>query len=193
MSDACINYGFVNGSSCACPVGFGGSNCSQPACGGNIFQGSSRSLVPFPDGSNTFPNLTSSGCTCEGGWTGTGCNVCQTANACQVGLSSSGAQSVSSSITGLNDPGQNDSLVCNVAPRVYAAGQMSCQVMVCCEKLQLDFLNKLSSESNFTTCVSSCINSKHPTHTQSILHSIAEYHWVWLKRHCLRPALLCWC
>jgi hypothetical protein len=60
----CDNYGLVAGPSCSCPPGFGGPTCSQPACGGNLFQGSVRPLVS----SNV------SGCTCEGGWVGLGCN-----------------------------------------------------------------------------------------------------------------------
>ncbi|KAI0692220.1 hypothetical protein BC835DRAFT_1508901 [Cytidiella melzeri] len=127
MSDNCSNYGSANGSACACPPGFGGSDCSQPACGGNIFQGSGRSLVPAPTATNSFPNLTASGCSCEDGWTGTVCNVCQTAQACQAGFASS--SSSSSSVTGLGVPdGQNDTLTCNTASRVYAASHMSCSV-----------------------------------------------------------------
>ncbi|KAI0081441.1 hypothetical protein K474DRAFT_1656588 [Panus rudis PR-1116 ss-1] len=120
----CENYGIVNGSSCACPVGFGGSTCSQPACGGNIFQGTSRSLVP-----QSNLNLTAAGCSCQDGWTGTGCNVCQTSNACQSGFSAVSQGSSGSSVAGLPDStGQNNTLACNTAPRVYASGQMSCQV-----------------------------------------------------------------
>ena len=118
---SCENYGVPNGTSCACPPGFGGSNCSQPACGGTIFQGTSRSVAS----GSPFANLTS--CACEDGWTGTGCNVCQTANACQAGFSS--VEGSSGPLTGL-DSNQNNTLVCNVAPRVYAAGEMSCVVQV---------------------------------------------------------------
>lgn len=129
MSIVCENYGFVNGSSCACPVGFGGSTCSQPGCGGNIFQGSGRPLVPIPSGSNSFANLTSSGCSCEAGWSGLGCNVCQSANACQAGFTSSGAQNSSGAVPDL-PTGVNTTLTCNTTPRVYAASDMSCQVLV---------------------------------------------------------------
>ncbi|OCH90675.1 hypothetical protein OBBRIDRAFT_876867 [Obba rivulosa] len=125
-SGSCSNYGIVNGTSCECPPGFGGSNCSQPACGGNIFQGASRSLAPLPSGS-PFANI--SGCSCENGWTGTACNVCQSASACQSGLSSSGVTlNPTSGLDGSN-VGQNDTLVCNVAPKVYSASQMSCSVV----------------------------------------------------------------
>ncbi|KAI0333180.1 hypothetical protein GY45DRAFT_1320127 [Cubamyces sp. BRFM 1775] len=116
---SCENYGTPNGSGCTCPPGFGGSTCSQPACGGTIFQGSSR---PLASGS-PFANLTS--CSCEDGWTGTGCNVCQTAKACQSGFAS--VEGTSGSLTGV-DTGQNNTLVCSTTPRVYAGGEMSCAV-----------------------------------------------------------------
>ncbi|SJL04963.1 related to ADP1-ABC transporter [Armillaria ostoyae] len=127
VAQSCENAGVVNGSSCDCPTGFGGSNCSQPACGGSIFQGTDRSLTPI--NSNGFANLTAAGCSCQNGWTGTGCNVCQTASACASGYSSStsGSSTSSSGLTGLND-GQNRTLVCNNSPRVWAAGQLSCNV-----------------------------------------------------------------
>ncbi|KAI0781449.1 hypothetical protein BD413DRAFT_30589 [Trametes elegans] len=110
---SCENYGTQNGSSCACPPGFGGPTCSQPACGGTIFQGSSRSLA-----SGSPANLTS--CACEDGWTGTGCNVCKTAQACQAGFMS--VRGTSGDLTGSNS-GQNNTLVCSTTPRVYAAGR----------------------------------------------------------------------
>ncbi|KAI0700493.1 hypothetical protein C8T65DRAFT_657534 [Cerioporus squamosus] len=119
MSGNCENYGTPNGTSCACPPGFGGSTCSQPACGGNIFQGSGRSLAS----GSPFANLTS--CSCDDGWTGTGCNVCQTAKACQAGFSS--VAGTVGSLTGA-DTEQNNTLICNAKARVYAAGEMSCQV-----------------------------------------------------------------
>ncbi|KAK0185967.1 hypothetical protein F5146DRAFT_163180 [Armillaria mellea] len=127
VAQSCENAGVVNGSSCDCPTGFGGSNCSQPACGGNIFQGTDRSLTPI--NSNGFANLTAAGCSCQSGWTGTGCNVCQTANACTSAYSSStsGSSTSSSGLTGLDD-GQNRTVVCNNSPRVWASGQLSCNV-----------------------------------------------------------------
>ncbi|KAK0492058.1 hypothetical protein EDD18DRAFT_1080115 [Armillaria luteobubalina] len=127
VAQSCENAGVVNGSSCDCPTGFGGSNCSQPACGGNIFQGTDRSLTPI--NSNGFANLTTAGCSCQSGWTGTGCNVCQTTNACAsaYSASTSGSSTSSSGLNGLDD-GQNRTLVCNNSPRVWAAGQLSCNV-----------------------------------------------------------------
>ncbi|KAJ7771519.1 hypothetical protein B0H16DRAFT_1364094 [Mycena metata] len=118
---ACDNYGTQNGSACACPNGFGGFTCATAACGGDIFQGSQRALAT--QGNNV------SSCACESGWTGTGCNVCQAPNACAAAFSASGkapssGQSISSSQTG-----QNSTLTCNSAARVYASSQMSCQVL----------------------------------------------------------------
>jgi hypothetical protein len=120
---SCENYGTQNGSGCACPPGFGGSTCSQPSCGGDIFQGSQRAVAPGG-------NLTAGNCACESGWIGAGCNVCQNAGACQ-----SGYTKVTPNAGGLPSPstsqtGQNDTLTCNTSSRVYAASQMSCQVIV---------------------------------------------------------------
>lgn len=127
LAQSCENYGVQNGSSCACPTGFGGSTCSQPACGGTLFQGSQRPLAPV---SNNFANLTQAGCSCENGWTGTACNVCQTSNACQSAFSASAGIKTSPNV--VNNPSgvQNDSLTCNISPRVWAGSQMSCQVDV---------------------------------------------------------------
>jgi len=128
VAQSCQNDGFQNGTTCACPPGFGGGNCSQPTCGGDIFQGVHRKLVPLPTVSSTFPNITASGCTCESGWTGTGCNVCQNSNVCQSGYAASG--NISTGTSGLGDT-QNNTLVCSTKPQVYAASHMSCQVIVC--------------------------------------------------------------
>lgn len=127
---SCENDGFPNGTACACPPGFGGSTCSLPGCGGDIFQGLARSLVPQPS-NGAAANLSASSCSCEADWTGTGCNVCQTASACQTAFTNAGGanQSTASSVSdGLS--GQNDTMTCNTTPTVYASGQMSCQVFV---------------------------------------------------------------
>ncbi|KAJ7671003.1 ABC transporter [Mycena rosella] len=124
---SCDNYGVPNGSACLCPTGFGGASCASPGCGGDIFQGSHRTLAPQQAGA--FPNITDASCSCETGWGGTGCNVCQTSSACQAAYSASGnAPSSAQSITGAQ-AGQNSALACNAAARVYAASQMSCQVL----------------------------------------------------------------
>lgn len=111
----CENYGTQNGTSCACPPGFGGSTCSQTSCTGNIFQGVQRPLV------QDSVNLTSSECACENGWNGTGCNVCTSASVCQGAIGSSTSAVASA---------QNSTLTCNTSPRVYSSGQLSCKVLV---------------------------------------------------------------
>jgi|ERR1700722_10105183 len=128
LGQSCQNYGINNSSSCACPPGLGGETCSQPACGGNIFQGTNRTLVPT---SSSFPNITSAGCTCETGWIGTGCNVCQTASACQNAYSAVGGNATAGAVANATESSQNNTMVCNTQPQVYAASQMSCQVVVC--------------------------------------------------------------
>jgi ABC-type multidrug transport system fused ATPase/permease subunit len=126
-AQTCENYGVLNGTSCACPPGFGGSTCSQLGCGGTIFQGSQRHLTSSSTGS--FANLTASTCQCESGWIGTGCNVCQTANACQAGFAAVNQVTIDSS--SFNGTQGNETLVCNTQAQVYASSQMSCQVNVC--------------------------------------------------------------
>lgn len=129
-AQSCENYGTSNGSSCACPPGFGGSTCSTPGCGGDIFQGAQRPLAQqsSTSGGSSFANLTASGCSCESGWGGFGCNVCQSASACQSAYTSAGGStsSTADSLTGT----QNTTLTCNTSPRVHAANQMSCNVIV---------------------------------------------------------------
>lgn len=127
QAQSCDNYGVQNGSTCACPTGFGGSTCSQPACGGTIFQGSQRPLAPL---SNNVANLTQTGCSCENGWIGTACNVCQTSSACQSAFNASKGVQTTPDI--VNNPVgvQNSSLTCDTSPRVWAGSQMSCRVDV---------------------------------------------------------------
>ena len=128
-AQSCTNYGTSSASGCLCPPGFGGANCSQPACGGTIFDGSDRSLAPPSSASGGFPNLTSSGCSCTDGWTGVGCNVCTSASACQSAYAAVSGNSSSSATTQVS--GLNDTMVCNTSPVVWAAGELSCQVNVC--------------------------------------------------------------
>src|SRR6266850_540065 len=122
----CENYGSpINSSACACPPGFGGATCSAPACGGNIFQDEQRPLVSGAT-ATSFGNVSASACACPSGWTGTGCNVCQASTVCQSAFTAVGGNT---SIT--TDPQQlNTTLTCNTAPRVWAAGEMSCAVLV---------------------------------------------------------------
>ncbi|KAF8655801.1 hypothetical protein AX16_002887 [Volvariella volvacea WC 439] len=109
----CENYGTPNATSsnqCDCPTGFGGDLCSQPACGGTIFEGGQRPLTP-PLPGETFSNLTASGC--EGLGNGNGGDGELTA------LPVPGLPGAS---------GGNQTLACNTSPRVYAASHMSCRV-----------------------------------------------------------------
>jgi len=123
----CENYGTINGTNCACPNGFGGPTCSQPSCGGTIFQGSQRPLATKLTGS--FANLTASGCSCENGWVGTACNVCQSAAACQSAFVAAGVAPANLALA-LSGSQGNDTMTCNAQARVYASSQMSCQVNV---------------------------------------------------------------
>ena len=123
----CENYGVpINSSACACPPGFGGATCSAPACGGNIFQGTQRSLVSGAS-ATSFGNVSASTCACPEGWTGTGCNVCQASTVCQSSSIAAGGKT-SSSLA--QQSSLNDTLTCNTTPQVFAAGEMSCAVIV---------------------------------------------------------------
>lgn len=135
QAQTCENYGVLNGTNCACPVGFGGSTCSQPGCGGTIFQGSQRPLAPS---TGSFANLTAAGCSCESGWIGTGCNVCQSASACQTAFSAVGSVSASAAVSNLG----NETMVCNRQARVFASSQMSCRVDVSVSSLPFPFYLK---------------------------------------------------
>lgn len=123
QAQTCENYGTLNGTNCACPVGFGGPTCSQPGCGGTIFQGSQR---PLANSTGLLANLTAAGCSCESGWSGTGCNVCQSASACQTAFSAVGSVSASAVTDNLG----NETMVCNSEARVFASSQMSCSINV---------------------------------------------------------------
>jgi len=188
-AQSCQNYGTQNGSVCACPPGFGGNTCSQPSCGGNLFQGLNRTLVPAPLNNSTFPNTTSAGCSCQAGWIGTGCNVCQTTNACQIayaaatGTNGTSASSVASS----GQTGQNDTMVCNTKPQVYAAGEMSCDVIV---RPFLLFLNQKClkhylpmSEPYNSKNIPPRYYSQHPSHSPTLPYSHSKCDRFRLKRH----------
>lgn len=134
QNTTCENDGILsgNGSSCDCQPGFGGPTCSLPACGGDIFQGTNRTIVGQPSTPGTPANLTANSCSCEDGWSGFGCNVCQSASACQAGFARvNGGSSNQTSLTGVDpDQVQNGTLVCNTSPRVWAVGELSCNVIV---------------------------------------------------------------
>ncbi|KAF6758758.1 ABC transporter [Ephemerocybe angulata] len=112
-AQTCENYGTANAGQCACPTGFGGPTCALPGCHGTIFDGAQRQFASTTGtGSAALANLTAAGCACEAGWGGTGCN----GSSASPDISSAGAV-------------QNGTMVCNTQPRVWAAGQMSCQVI----------------------------------------------------------------
>lgn len=76
-SQSCDNYGVstnagAQNTTCACPAGFGGDTCALAACGGTIFEGTSRQYSPNSTSGLPFSNITS--CACQDGWTGLGCN-----------------------------------------------------------------------------------------------------------------------
>ncbi|KAF7294642.1 ABC transporter protein [Mycena indigotica] len=125
QNPSCVNGGVQNGSSCSCPTGFGGPTCAMPACGGNIFQGSTRALGTTPSGAS-FANISS--CACESGWGGEGCNVCSAPAACQSAFTASGRAPTTNQTVANSVSGQNETLTCNSKPRVYASSQMSCRV-----------------------------------------------------------------
>jgi hypothetical protein len=125
----CENYGLTNGSTCACPPGFGGDTCAVPTCGGNVFQGAARPLAPVTSGSGDI-----SACGCETGWGGAGCNICQTPDSCQAAFGT--ATGTTNSIGGSPNT-FNPEMKCSTQPRVYASGEMSCQVIVSAAHLSL--------------------------------------------------------
>lgn len=174
-AQSCTNYGTSSASGCLCPPGFGGANCSQPACGGTIFDGSHRSLTPSSAASGGFPNLTSSGCSCSNGWTGLGCNVCTTASACQsayAAVSGNASSAAAAQVSGLND-----TMVCNTSPMVWAAGELSCQVDVCSPLYLIDNLTHLILESDITSDLPIAIHTQHPSNPQRLALPIAKCFW----------------
>lgn len=172
-AQSCTNYGISSGSDCLCPPGFGGANCSQPACGGTIFDGSHRSLAPSSVASGGFPNLTSSGCSCTDGWTGVGCNVCTTASACQAAYAAvSGNASDSTSTTGVND-----TMVCNTSPTVWAAGELSCQVNVCVFILFGKMFDPSLPEPDIASDLPIAIHAQHSADLQYFTLAIAKCFW----------------
>jgi hypothetical protein len=185
----CENYGSpssVNSSACACPPGFGGATCSAPACGGNIFQAQQRPLVSGAS-STSFGNVSSSSCACPDGWTGTGCNVCQGSTVCQSAFNAAGGNS---SATDPLQSGLNNTLTCNTTPRVYAAGEMSCAVIVRGPSLLRSFSAYYRTEPYPPRRVSSLVGSHRPPHFEHLLHACAQLHIFWHLGIRLCPAVV---
>lgn len=181
----CENYGFINGSSCACPTGFGGSDCAQPACGGDLFQGSRRP-VASPQPGSSFANLTAAGCSCESGWTGTTCSVCQTPDACLDAFNA--ASGSSNAIPGMT--GLNNTMVCSNSARVWAAGQMSCQVNVSTVSIYSTMV-LMASEPYASSHLPFDLDSEHHSHSPTRPLPSAECILIWRRWLALRPAILC--
>lgn len=182
----CENYGFINGSTCACPTGFGGSDCSQPACGGDLFQGSTRP-VASPQPGSSFANLTAAGCSCESGWTGTTCSVCQTSDACLDAFNA--AAGSSNAILGMT--GLNNTMVCSNSARVWAAGQMSCQVNVSRSVSGYLKMVLMLSESYTSSHLPLDLDSEHHSHSPTRPLPSTECILIWGRWLALRPAILC--
>ncbi|KAG2355762.1 hypothetical protein BDR07DRAFT_1425226 [Suillus spraguei] len=166
-----MNYGETsrsNASSCICPPGFGGATCAQPGCGGTIFDSSSRSLAQPSASLSGFANLTTSNCTCESGWGGVGCNVCTTSSACQVAYVAVNGNATLGLDGGL--VGLNDTLVCNTAPTVWAAGELNCQV----NNPTLEALYPLRSTLNILRTLNSSLSPLHNTSGTLLLPSTSS-------------------
>ena len=192
VAQSCQNSGYQNGSACACPSGFGGVNCTQPACGGNIFQGSTRPLVPS---SSSLPNITAANCACQTGWNGTSCNVCQSASACQNAFSAAGGTTPAADPSSLGGGTQNDTMVCSTKPEVYAAGQLSCQVIVrdlfSLSGLQKNIPSSVQSpESNRSERLYGIYHVQHSPHSQSFSHSSPKRHRFRSSQFHVRPTLV---
>ncbi|WWC70728.1 uncharacterized protein I206_104679 [Kwoniella pini CBS 10737] len=122
-AQTCMNYGTssTTGSSCICPPGFNvpSSDCNLPTCGGNLYNPQQAA----PGGTGGFGNV--SECACDDGWTGPGCTVCQSSQACTSSLNRYLNSSNSLSSSG----GLNTSLTCSNTPAVYSSSQLSCSVI----------------------------------------------------------------
>ncbi|EJU05788.1 hypothetical protein DACRYDRAFT_20168 [Dacryopinax primogenitus] len=133
LSQSCEQYALPQTSTtCLCPPGFSGPTCSFPSCGGNLFQGSTRASAQPAQGQQ-YSNLTSSGCTCQSGWGGEGCNVCLSAGACQSGFWASNFNTTvgqsTPDLSGVSpDQTGNQTITCSADSRVYTSAEMSCDV-----------------------------------------------------------------
>ncbi|KAF8926121.1 hypothetical protein BGZ58_000174, partial [Dissophora ornata] len=102
----CLNSGTCENSVCKCMPGFGGNDCSLLACGSPLIDPSQRTTV-----------TSNSSCpTCDAGFGGFNCNVCETDAGCQ-----------SKTPTRTSFLG-NENMVCNKKTEVFYDAFMSCAV-----------------------------------------------------------------
>ncbi|KAG0316959.1 hypothetical protein BGZ99_006571 [Dissophora globulifera] len=103
----CLNGGNCENKVCKCAAGFGGGDCSLLACGSPLIDPSLRTTVA--SGTNCT--------TCDDGFGGFNCNVCET---------DAGCQSKPPSRTSFFG---NEDMVCNKKPEVFYDAYMSCAVI----------------------------------------------------------------
>ncbi|KAF9432002.1 hypothetical protein BGZ76_011422 [Entomortierella beljakovae] len=101
----CLNNGQCNSGKCKCLAGFGGSDCGQLACGSPLKDPLLRPTVP----------INGTCATCDDGYSGINCNVCQNDNACT-------AASPRKSFF------DDEKMVCNKKPNVFLNTYMNCAV-----------------------------------------------------------------
>ncbi|KAG0233627.1 hypothetical protein BGX31_004800, partial [Mortierella sp. GBA43] len=102
----CLNNGVCSGTQCKCTPGFGGNDCGLLSCGSPLIDPSQRPTAP----ANTKCT------TCEDGFGGFNCNVCQTNAGCTSKPPSR------SSFLG------TESMECNKKPEVFYNAFMTCAV-----------------------------------------------------------------
>ncbi|KAJ3241698.1 hypothetical protein HDU81_011022 [Chytriomyces hyalinus] len=101
----CFNYGTCGTSSvCNCPSGFGGRDCLQPLCGSAVKDNQVRPILP--------PGKSS--CSCDDGFTGPTCGVCQSDSVCPQATSSGISVSVNQ--------------VCNKSPVAWTKQDAFCSL-----------------------------------------------------------------
>ncbi|WWC88700.1 uncharacterized protein L201_003613 [Kwoniella dendrophila CBS 6074] len=122
-AQTCSNFGTSSESKCLCPPGFNvpSSDCNLPVCGGNLYSPGNAA----PGGLGGFGNV--SDCGCDQGWTGPGCTVCQSAQACTNTLNK--YLNSSTSLSSSTSASLNSTLTCSNVPVVYSSSQLSCSVI----------------------------------------------------------------
>lgn len=121
---SCSNYGSSSSSACLCPPGFtnASTDCTTPVCGGSLGQAGLPGIT-IPRTSRGFGNTSSSVCACSNGWSGPGCTVCSSANACRDSFAYLSPTSSVGDMSALNT-----SWTCNAEPTTYTSSQLSCNV-----------------------------------------------------------------